>query len=71
LFPLIVVPLFCLPTQLHNLDMIVLSIAEMGEDGTSTRVLFVYVIWMIRHCFTDKVVQMRQIAGFSGTFLVD
>jgi hypothetical protein len=25
---------------------------------------------MIRHCFTDKVVQMRQIAGFSGTFLV-
>jgi hypothetical protein len=42
----------------------------MGEDGTSTRVLFVYVIWMIRHCFTDKVVQLRQIAGFSGTFLV-
>jgi hypothetical protein len=25
---------------------------------------------MIRHCFTDKVVQLRQIAGFSGTFLV-
>jgi len=48
--------------------MLLLSIAEMGVPNTSTAVLFAYLNWMIRPCFTDKVVRRRTIASVSDSF---